>query len=47
MTPDSSQLDKVEPYNGKDCVIVGNGAFCRLLMLVLFPLPQILIFRMF
>ena len=26
MTPDPSQLDKVEPYHGKDCVIVGNGA---------------------
>jgi len=24
MTSDSSQLDKVKPYNGKDCVIVGN-----------------------
>nr|TKR79696.1 hypothetical protein D5086_0000269580 [Populus alba] len=27
MMLDSFQLDKVEPYNGKDCVIVGNGAF--------------------
>ncbi|RVW79842.1 Retrovirus-related Pol polyprotein from transposon RE2 [Vitis vinifera] len=26
LTPDPSQLDKVEPYHGKDCVIVGNGA---------------------
>jgi len=26
MMPDSSQLDKVQPYNGKDCVIVGNRA---------------------
>ncbi|KAJ0024906.1 hypothetical protein Pint_08286 [Pistacia integerrima] len=26
MTPDPSQLDKVEPYHGKDCVVVGNGA---------------------
>ena len=26
MTPNPSQLDKVEPYHGKDCVIVGNGA---------------------
>jgi hypothetical protein len=26
MTSDSSQLDKVQSYNGKDCVIVGNEA---------------------
>jgi hypothetical protein len=26
MTSDSSQLDKVQPYNGGDCVIVGNRA---------------------
>jgi len=26
MTPDSSQLDKVQLYNGNDCVIVGNRA---------------------
>ncbi|KAJ0076123.1 hypothetical protein Patl1_34383 [Pistacia atlantica] len=25
MTPNPSQLDKVEPYHGKDCVVVGNG----------------------
>ena len=25
MTPDPSQIDKVEPYHGKDCVMVGNG----------------------
>ena len=26
MTPDPSQLDKIELYNGKECVVVGNGA---------------------
>jgi hypothetical protein len=26
MTPDSFQLDKVQSYNGKDCVVVGNEA---------------------
>jgi hypothetical protein len=26
MTTDASQLDKVEPYTGKDKVIVGNGS---------------------
>ena len=26
MTLDPSQLDKVEPYHGKDYVMVGNGA---------------------
>ena len=25
MTLDPSQLDTVEPYHGKDCVIVGNS----------------------
>ncbi|KAG6775941.1 hypothetical protein POTOM_019440 [Populus tomentosa] len=27
MMSDSSQLDKVQSYNGKDCVIVGNEAY--------------------
>jgi hypothetical protein len=26
MTTDASQLDKVEPYTGKDEVIMGNGS---------------------
>ena len=42
MTPDSSQLDKVEPYNGKDCVIVGNGAFLPITHVgTLSPTPNI------
>jgi hypothetical protein len=26
MTTDVSQLDKVEPYTGKDKVVIGNGS---------------------
>jgi hypothetical protein len=42
MTSDSSQLDKVQSYNGKDCVIVGNGAFLLITHVGTFsPYPNI------
>jgi hypothetical protein len=42
MTPDSFQLDKVQSYNGKDCVIVGNEASLSITHVVtLSPSPNI------
>jgi len=41
MTPDSSQLDKVQPYNGKDCVIVGNRTSPITHVGTLSPFPNI------
>jgi hypothetical protein len=46
MTTDASQLDKVEPYTGKDKVIVGNGSsnilkeLCTLVSKLLHPPPS-------
>jgi hypothetical protein len=46
MTIDASQLDKVEPYTGKDKVIVGNGSsnilkeLCTLVSKLLHPPPS-------